>query len=116
MLKLDHFDLRLHLREGGFGDDSSDRSEVVARAIGRLTGTGKMAEHGDGNTPVIVVGDTPHDVRAAHANGCLAAAVATGFSTRAELSDAGAELVLDDFADREAAFEALLQLAESRRP
>lgn len=44
----------------------------------------------------IVIGDTPHDVDCAHANGIRAVGVATGLHSRAELSAAGADLVLND--------------------
>lgn len=47
----------------------------------------------------IVVGDTTRDVHCAKVNGCLALAVATGASTKAELMAAGADVVVDDLLD-----------------
>ncbi|CAG0955050.1 hypothetical protein PHYC_00416 [Phycisphaerales bacterium] len=48
---------------------------------------------------VVVVGDTPHDVGCAKAHGCRSVAVATGRTPAAELSAAGADLVLADLSD-----------------
>ena len=50
----------------------------------------------------IVIGDTPHDVDCAHANGIRAVGVATGLHSRDELSRAGADLVLDDLSEADA--------------
>jgi phosphoglycolate phosphatase-like HAD superfamily hydrolase len=59
----------------------------------------------------VLIGDTPLDIQAAHANGLKAVAVATGWVTAEELAAAGADLVLPDFADTEAAAEAIEALA-----
>ena len=94
--------------EGGFGEDSADRGEVVAIAVSRL----RQAMHSErGNDrSVIVVGDTPHDVAAAHTNGYKAVAVATGFSSYEELLGTGAELVFKDFGNCEAVYSEILGL------
>ncbi|MDO8611408.1 MAG: HAD hydrolase-like protein, partial [Dehalococcoidia bacterium] len=47
----------------------------------------------------VVIGDTPHDVSSAKANGAVAVAVATGGHTADQLRDSGADLVFDDFSD-----------------
>jgi len=101
MLKLEHYGLSALLREGGFGEDSEDRAEVVALAAGRL---------GGGNA-VFVIGDTPLDVEAALANGYSAVGVATGRSTIDDLRAAGATLVFPDFADADHALRELLRAA-----
>jgi len=44
----------------------------------------------------VVIGDTPHDVACAHANDCVALAVATGHTDERTLRDAGAERVVPD--------------------
>ncbi|MEY9212370.1 haloacid dehalogenase-like hydrolase [Thermobifida halotolerans] len=104
--KLAAFDLdaRLDLDTGGYGDHSGDRAELVRWAVAR---TGDR--HGTVVAPstVVVVGDTPHDVRGAHDAGARAVGVATGRSDRAALLAAGADGVLDDLGDT-AAFTALL--------
>src|SRR5262249_47445822 len=75
---------------GGFGSDSADRPTLVrvgieraARPLGREV---PAAE-------VLVVGDTPHDVTAAHAVGVRVAAVATGGHSVEELAAVGADEV-----------------------
>jgi len=50
---------------------------------------------------VTVVGDTPHDVACAKANGCRVIGVATGAYSTGALRDAGADLVLVDLSDTE---------------
>jgi phosphoglycolate phosphatase-like HAD superfamily hydrolase len=48
---------------------------------------------------VLVVGDTPKDLDAAHGAGCVAVGVATGHYTREQLDEAGADVVLDSLRD-----------------
>lgn len=103
MLKLEHYGLTTHLREGGFGEDSEDRAEVLALAAHRLGG--------GGGQNVIIIGDTPLDVEAAHANSFTAVGVATGHSSVEELRAAGAELVFPDFGDVNAVLKELLGAA-----
>lgn len=85
-----------------WGDDSPHdppkRTHLVPVAMARYE-----VLRGRGVSPgrVVVVGDTPHDVEAARANGCRAVAVATGRSGREELASCGADLVLDDLRDGE---------------
>lgn len=78
---------------GGFGEDGHLRSDVAAAAAERLAAI-RVKPWG-----TLVIGDTPHDVRAAHRIGAPAVAVATGWTDRAELEACGAQLVLDDLSD-----------------
>lgn len=50
---------------------------------------------------VVIIGDTPHDVRCALANGCRVLGVATGTPSADELRTAGAHRVVDDLAETE---------------
>ena len=102
-MKLEHYQLRRFFADGGFGEDSEDRGEVVAAAIRRLN-SAEPAPPGS----VYVVGDTPIDIEAARANGARAVGVATGRSSVEELSGAGADLVFADFADLTSVLGALL--------
>jgi phosphoglycolate phosphatase len=92
--KLRHFGIATFFPgvPGGFGDDSPDREEVIRIAIRR-------ASAGRRPPRIVVVGDTPHDVAAARANGALAVAVATGRSSVDELRACGADEALDDLSD-----------------
>jgi phosphoglycolate phosphatase len=87
-LKLERAGLSAHFGFGGYGCDSPLRAELVAQAA-RRSGVGP----GD---PVVVVGDTVHDVEAARANRALCVAVTTGGDDRATLEAAGADVVLDE--------------------
>ena len=49
------------------------------------------------NERILVIGDTPLDVDAAHAAGCTALGVATGHFDAAALKDAGADHVIETF-------------------
>jgi len=61
--------------QGGFGDDASERAEVVRVALRRA---------GTAPDRAVVVGDTPRDIEAARAAGCGVVAVTTGrFGARA---------------------------------
>ena len=102
-LKLRHFQLDAHLREGGFGDDAEDRGELVRVAIERIA-NGTPADP-DG---VWIIGDTVLDVAAARANNARALAVATGSTPPEALRAAGADVVVDDLSDTEAVVRVLL--------
>lgn len=102
MIKLAYYGLDRRFSDGGFGDDSEDRSMLLAAGVERLRGAALP------EAEVVVVGDTPHDVTAAHAIGAKAVAVATGFSTAEALTAAGAEVTLPDCADLARALAALL--------
>jgi phosphoglycolate phosphatase len=90
-IKLARAKLNHYFCFGGYGSDSSDRAELTRKALERA---GKLlGERVDPNESV-VVGDTPHDIAAAHGAGALAVGVATGHFTQEELRDAGADHVL----------------------
>lgn len=90
-LKLRHFSLDQRLTDGGFGDDAEDRAALVRVAIERVSG-GAPGE-------VWVIGDTPLDIQAAHANGARALAVATGRCSVEQLLAAGADAAIQDLSE-----------------
>ncbi|HWI22135.1 MAG TPA: haloacid dehalogenase-like hydrolase [Baekduia sp.] len=66
--------------QGGFGSDSEDRAALPP-----------IARHRAGDWPreqTVVIGDTPHDIACAHADGVRVIAVATGPYLASELSKA----------------------------
>jgi phosphoglycolate phosphatase-like HAD superfamily hydrolase len=94
-LKLRHFEIARYFPGciGGFGEDSEHRADVIAAGIERL-------RNGDGApSRVVVIGDTPHDVSAARANGAFALAVATGRDSVEDLLACGADIALPDLSD-----------------
>lgn len=94
-LKLTTFDLAapMDLTVGGYGDEHTDRADMVAESRDRAAARyGELAE-------VIVVGDTVHDVAGALAVGATAVGVASGATGADELRAAGAHVVLESLAD-----------------
>ncbi len=75
---------------GAYGDDHHERSEIARRAIRRAPSAAPVA---------VMIGDTPLDIQAAKTHNLIAVAVATGWVSAADLAEAGADLVLDDFSD-----------------
>ncbi|MEV6237204.1 haloacid dehalogenase-like hydrolase [Lentzea sp. NPDC051838] len=95
-IKLEEFGLA-HLVDwdtSAFGDDHVDRAELVTFAR-------KRAQHISEFTSdrVVLIGDTPHDVRAAQVAGVRVVAVATGRNSKEDLRRAGATTVLGDLTD-----------------
>ncbi len=91
--------LNRYLPFGGFGSDSPDRTALTQIAIERgrkeLPGAGGLNE-------ILVVGDTPLDVKSGREAGARTVGVATGSWTADDLSRAGADVVLSDLTDTEA--------------
>ena len=75
---------------GGFGSDAVLRVDVIGAGLRR-----GRALLGD-DAGATIVGDTPKDVAAAHANGARCVAVATGGYSVSELRESGAEFVFED--------------------
>src|SRR5690606_28750588 len=85
--------LDAHFAFGGFGCDHEERARLLdagARRGAARLGVAREA------CRVVIVGDTPKDVAAAHAIGAECVAVATGSHGRAQLERAGALTVLED--------------------
>lgn len=76
---------------GGYGSDSRDRGTLTRMAIERA---GRIHGHRLDASRLLVVGDTPRDVDAAHAAGAVAVGVATGKYSAEELLAAGADHAL----------------------
>jgi phosphoglycolate phosphatase-like HAD superfamily hydrolase len=79
------------LVKGGFGEDGDTRAEVLETGARRLDATRKL--------PVIIVGDTPYDVQAAHEIGALCVGVPYRHNDSHVLEKAGADAVVDDIGD-----------------
>ena len=107
--KLAHYGIDRYFGGGGFGEESEDRAVVVRNAVERLGAGLPGAE-------AVVIGDTPHDVSSARANGAVAVAVATGGHSAAQLRDSGADLVFDDFSDWRGAAAMLAGSPTAARP
>jgi phosphoglycolate phosphatase-like HAD superfamily hydrolase len=102
-IKLESYGLDGLFSGGGFGEVSMDRADVVTEAIRNVA---NGAVPGD----IVVVGDTPHDITAAAANGAKGVGVATGRDSVDVLRESGAVDAFENFADWEAAADWLLGL------
>ncbi len=78
---------------GGFGDDHELRPELIRRGAERGSAHLKIEL---AQARVIVIGDTPHDITAAHAIGARCLAVTTGGFAVEALTAAGADWVFAD--------------------
>jgi phosphoglycolate phosphatase-like HAD superfamily hydrolase len=90
-IKLARANLARWFTFGGYGSDSPDRIELTKRGIERaemLLGTKLSREQ------VLVVGDTPLDISAAHGANAVAVGVASGHFSEGQLREAGADYVL----------------------
>ena len=89
-----------------FGGDGRTRADLVRRAIGQAA---ELLEHHLPPDDVIVIGDTPHDVDSAKANGCRSVAVASGWVTAAALRQTEPDVLMDDLSDPEPIWDMLGQ-------
>jgi phosphoglycolate phosphatase len=103
-VKLEYFGLWRYFRCGAFGDAAPDRNRLVAKAIDRVRACGGPAVAA---ADAVVIGDTPLDVACAAAGGARSVAVATGGYDVETLRASGADAVLPDLGDIEAALAAL---------
>jgi phosphoglycolate phosphatase len=81
---------------GGYGSDAAERAHLVQIAIERGA---TLARRRFAPGEVTVIGDTPRDVAAAHACGARAVAVATGWYTLEQLTEAGADAAYPTMAE-----------------
>jgi phosphoglycolate phosphatase len=91
-IKLARANLNRFFSFGGYGSDSADRGELTRRAIDRAS---EILGSTIDSQRVLVVGDTPNDIAAAHAAGAIGVGVASGHSSKDELLQAGADYVLE---------------------
>jgi len=104
-IKLQHFELWDFFEWGAFSDDHHDRNALVPIARTRAETYDIPSEAIE---PVIVIGDTPHDIECARVAGAKCIAVATGGFTVDQLRDAGADEVLPDLSDTAKVLELLI--------
>jgi phosphoglycolate phosphatase len=95
-IKLHRAELNRFFCFGGYGSDSTDRSELtrIAHRRASLTYGAEVAAE-----QAIVVGDTPHDVESAHAAGLECVGVGSHKFDADELGRAGADYAIASLAD-----------------
>jgi len=101
--KLSHFGLSQFFRGIFGGDHDHHRNSLAER-----TAIALRERYGDSATEdVVVIGDTPADIRCGHAIGAKVVAVCTGIHDRDELESENPMSVLDDLSDVSACFDLL---------
>jgi phosphoglycolate phosphatase-like HAD superfamily hydrolase len=94
--KLAPLDVLHHFAFGGFGCDHEDR-DVILR-LGAERGAATLGRHAR-SCRVVVIGDTPRDVSAAHAIGAEAIGIGSARFTAEELLASGASRAFASFAE-----------------
>ena len=90
-IKLARANLNRFFSFGGYGSDSSDRTELTKKALERAS---FVSGHTLDRDRCFSCGDTPRDVEAGHGAGIRVVGVATGEFTVEELIEAGADAVI----------------------
>lgn len=96
--KLRHFDLLGYFRRVFGGDHATHREQLAHHTRDQL------ARHHDwvDEHPLVVIGDTPADVRCGQSIGALTVAVATGRYGKNDLAAASPDVLCDDLTDPDA--------------
>ena len=103
-LKLQSAGLAEYFELGAFGSDSEHRNELPAIAVQRAFDQTTVKFTGK---DILIIGDTPNDVRCGEAMGVCAVGVCTGGHSRDDLLSAGADIVFDDLSDTERVLDSL---------
>ncbi len=106
--KLTHYGLWDWFPFGGFGDDHSDRNDIAAAALA----AGRKHLNGTALRELVVIGDTPNDVRCARSIGARVVAVPTGSTSIDELRAAAPDVLVETLED----VEPILRLFEDGKP
>lgn len=103
-LKLEHYGVWHFFEFGAFADDHHDRNE-----LGRFARTRAKEKHGREfvASEIDVIGDTPRDIACGRALGARTIAVATGRSSRHELSKHAPDFLIDDLSDADTIIDTL---------
>lgn len=99
-IKLRHFALWDHFETGGFADDDEDRDRIAA--VAKLRGSRVLTRELQGEE-IVVIGDTPLDIRCGRAIGARVLAVATGGARYHELQAHQPDWVVEDLRELQAA-------------
>ena len=92
-IKLRHFGLWEQFQFGGFADDNEDRDHIAVAALERAR---RVLGRDLSPQEIIVVGDTPFDVRCGKFIGAKTLAVATGGAKLAELKKHDADWTVEN--------------------
>jgi len=90
--KMERAGLKKYLRFGAFAELARDRAGLVRIAMRHARAQGWI----DRESPVVLVGDHPNDIRAARANGIRSVAVGTGLVGAEELMKHSPDVLVPD--------------------
>ena len=94
--KMRHYGLDHHFDFGAYGCDHADRNLLGPVALERAS---EYAGRNFSPEETLVIGDTPKDIKCAHAMGSRCLAVATGRFSAEEIRDAGADIVIESWVE-----------------
>jgi phosphoglycolate phosphatase len=89
---------------GAYGSDHADRNKLPGIAISRAQ---DYLQHPIDKQSVLIIGDTPYDIRCARAGGTRVMAVATGEYSLEQLAEHHPDYLLKDLADTDAVLQIL---------
>lgn len=95
-LKLAHYGLWRHFTMGAFGDDHEDRDQLACLAMERGSRLLNRPLRGE---EILVIGDTPMDIRCARAINAKILAVATGSFRKHQLLDHAPHWAMEDLSE-----------------
>jgi phosphoglycolate phosphatase-like HAD superfamily hydrolase len=95
-IKLGAFGINEYFPSGAFGSDHEDRNQLLPIAVERFRA---LCGRDFSYEQCIIIGDTPRDVACARPYGAFCIAVATGPYNTSSLSEAGADIVVEDLSD-----------------
>jgi phosphoglycolate phosphatase-like HAD superfamily hydrolase len=95
-IKLGRGGLNQYFCFGGYGSDSPDRVELTRAAVKRAEA---IVGEPISREQVLVLGDTPLDIYAAHGAGATAVGVASGHFTSEQLREAGGDYVVSSLTE-----------------
>ena len=98
-IKLERVSLNGYFQFGGYGSDAPLRADLIRRGAER--GAQQLGLPLD-ECRLVIIGDTPKDIHAAHANRGECVAVSTGGASHESLLDHGPEYLFESLADPEA--------------
>lgn len=94
---------------GAFGSDDEERDRLVPIARARAA---RIAGPAAEEAAIVVVGDTPLDIRCARAGGARVLAVATGICDREDLASHAPDILLDDLSRTDEVLTLLRRLSD----
>lgn len=105
-IKLEALNLQDYFSIGAYGSDAEERNRLPLIALQRARR--KSNDHLD-KEDIVIIGDTPLDVKCAAGVGARSIAVATGVVGREKLEASGADYLFNDFREYHRVIEAIFR-------